>query len=433
MNYSGDHIFRLCPQLGLRAVMDSNNEAQKEWEKFDEVSMEEFSIASKEESRKEEEPSSVKKDEKVEIPSLDEKKEEKKKNEEKEKKKENKETADPLQSKSDSEDEISVSSSAETKPPTAYEPRIATISPVACMPIVKTKAPIPLDVSRLEEGVPGIAKSSVISDPKNVNAKVLATVFPDNVVCDWVTPPHYDAYSMPSILAIDIPTLNGDDYIATIKTIVEDTRFKMFSTIYSRLIAIWMTFWILSLTITLLLQSKGGWPVMIWCLVWAVLLFVGIYVCAMIRRRIRIGLNHVVEKANKIIVDRHFLIGVEDRGQLSCHKTVIHFIRFNVGECTADVIKQLKIRNTGGCVFGEGAQPEVNDESVEREAAALILQYSQEYVKSVVKKRIIFPSKPIHGVSNYTPKHCKTQMCLCQFIDERKFNAKPKRWYVKYI
>ena len=39
--------------------------------------------------------------------------------------------------------------------------------------------------------------------------------------------------------------------------------------------------------------------------------------------QIRIGLNHVVEKANKILVDRHFLIGVEDRGQLSCHKTVV--------------------------------------------------------------------------------------------------------------
>lgn len=39
--------------------------------------------------------------------------------------------------------------------------------------------------------------------------------------------------------------------------------------------------------------------------------------------QIRIGLNHVVEKANKIIVDRHFLTGVEDRGQLSCHKVVV--------------------------------------------------------------------------------------------------------------
>ncbi|CCD65708.1 BPH_2 domain-containing protein [Caenorhabditis elegans] len=237
---------------------------------------------------------------------------------------------------------------------------------------------------------------------------------------------------MPSILAIDVPTLTGEDYIATIKALIEDSRFKMFSTIYSRLIAIWMTFWILTLTITLLFQSKGGWPVMIWCLVWAVLLFVGVYACAMIRRRIRIGLNHVVEKANKIIVDRHFLTGVEDRGQLSCHKVVIHFIRFNVGECTADVIKQLKIKSTGGCIFG-GNSEEVTDENIEREAASLILKYSQEYVKSVVKKRLIFPSKPIHGVSNYAPKHCKTQMCLCQFIDEKKFNAKPKKWYEKYI
>lgn len=401
-------------------MTEPNGESQKEWEKFDEISLKQVTITDEEES-----------------PVQDEPKDEKKSDKKEEKGKTQEEMNDPLQSKRDSDEEIEIPSASPKKtvkpPATKYEPRTAPIAPVPCMPIAKSK-PIYLDVSRLEDGTPRISKSSVISDPKNVNAKVLATVYPDNVVCDWVTPPHYDAYSMPSILAIDVPTLTGKDYITTIKTIVEDYRFKLYSTIYSRIIAIWMTFWIGSLTVTLLLQSKGGWPVMIWCLVWAVLLFVGVYVCAMIRRRIRIALNHVVEKANKIIVDRHFLIGVEDRGQLSCHKVVIHFIRFNVGECTADVIKQLKIQRSGGCLFGGTAtNEEPNDESIEREAAELILQYSQEYVKSVVKKRLIFPSKPLHGVSNYAPKHCKTQMCVCQFIDERKFNAKPGKWYTKYI
>ncbi|CCD65707.1 PH domain-containing protein [Caenorhabditis elegans] len=404
-------------------MTEPNSLPRKEWEKFDEISLKQVSINDEEQTT-----------------GITTGKNQSETNEEIDLKTE--ELHDPLQSESSAaETDVPPTTQPAKQQSPTFEPRATQIaSPFPVFPIAPKK-PKPLspqntqtflDVSKLEEGTPRIAKSSAISDPKNVNAKVLATVYPDNVICDWLTPPHYDAYSMPSILAIDVPTLTGEDYIATIKALIEDSRFKMFSTIYSRLIAIWMTFWILTLTITLLFQSKGGWPVMIWCLVWAVLLFVGVYACAMIRRRIRIGLNHVVEKANKIIVDRHFLTGVEDRGQLSCHKVVIHFIRFNVGECTADVIKQLKIKSTGGCIFG-GNSEEVTDENIEREAASLILKYSQEYVKSVVKKRLIFPSKPIHGVSNYAPKHCKTQMCLCQFIDEKKFNAKPKKWYEKYI
>ncbi|CAO4385461.1 unnamed protein product [Caenorhabditis nigoni] len=418
-----------------------------QWEKFDEVSLNGVNVATVDE-----ETTNVPKTPEKLPETTPEKAPEVEKTDDKKKddvaKTVKKEIQDPLRMKitfESDDDEVVVpyepprSARVGGRPPAAvaYEPRTAPIAPVPCMPIQKKgPSPIPLDVNRLEEeeGAPRYAKSSVLVNPTHVNGKVLATVYPDNIICDWIVPPHYDALSMPSILAIDVPALPGPDYISTIQTIVESSRFKLYSTIYSRIIAIWMTFWILSLTVTLLLQSHGGWPVMIWCLVWTVLLFVGIYGCAMIRRQIRIGLNHVVEKANKIIVDRHFLTGVEDRGQLSCHKVVIHFIRFNVLECRADIIRQLKIIKSGGCVFGGGnPQEDPNEESIEREAAALILQYSQEYVKSVVKKRLIFPSKPIHGVSNYAPKHCRAMMCMCQFIDERHFNPKPKKWYAKYI
>ncbi|CAB3400585.1 unnamed protein product [Caenorhabditis bovis] len=286
-----------------------------------------------------------------------------------------------------------------------------------------------------EHNKPKPAQPSIISAPHNVNGKVLATVYPDNLTCDWVTPPHYDPYSMPSILAIDVPALPGEDYINVVKKIISDPRFKMFSTAYSRIIALWMVLWIFALAMTLLYQTQGGWPVMIWCLIWGVILFIGIYVCAIVRKRIRVGLNEAVAEANAMIVNRHFLIGIEDRGQLSCHKTVIHFLRFNVAECTAEIIKQLKIKKTGGCVFGTNValEAELSGEEIEKEAAQLILDYSQEYVKSVVKKRLHFPSRPIHGVSNYMPKHCRQHLCFCQFIDDKKFNAKPKKWYERYV
>ncbi|CAI5454563.1 unnamed protein product [Caenorhabditis angaria] len=336
----------------------------------------------------------------------------------------NEEHPHPLETKSSPEPE------PEQKPSSKPEPKSASkqISE-------QEKVDAILDPTKLDRKIP---KASAISAPKNVNGKVLATVYPDNMICDWVTPPNYDAYSMPSILAIDLPTLPPPDYINSVEAVIKDIRFKLFSTIYSRMVAIWMTLWIFLLAITLLCQTKGGWPVMIWCLVWAVLLFVGIYVCAVIRKRIRIGLNKCIENANKYLVDHHFLLGIEDKGQISCHKVVLHFIRFNAGECTTEVMRLLKIKQTGGCVFGTPStnqpnQNQMSNDEIEREANRLILRYSQEYVKSVVKKRLVFPSKPMYGVSDYAPKHCKSQMCLCQFIEDRRFNAKPKKWYEKYI
>uniref|UniRef100_A0A0N4XQR0 Histone-lysine N-methyltransferase SETMAR n=1 Tax=Nippostrongylus brasiliensis TaxID=27835 RepID=A0A0N4XQR0_NIPBR len=58
---------------------------------------------------------------------------------------------------------------------------------------------------------------------------------------------------------------------------------------------------------------------------------------------------------------------------------------------------------------------------IEEKARHLILKYSQDYVKDTARYRLVFPSRPSLGVSDYAPKHCPKQMCLCQFIDKVYF------------
>ncbi|CAD6185553.1 unnamed protein product [Caenorhabditis auriculariae] len=297
---------------------------------------------------------------------------------------------------------------------------------------IRESAKILLDPSHLQRAASLISPPSIIACPINVNGKILATVYPENLTCDWVTPPNYDSHSMPSILAIDEPTLPPEDFISAMKAIIEDIRFKMYCTIYSRMIGIWMAVSILILIAVLLSQSRGGWPVMIFCLVWTVVLFVGIYVCAVLRKKIRVGVRHCVEGANKVLLRHHLLIGVEDKGQLSCHKVTLHFMRFNIVECMADVARQVRINRTGGCIFGSSPD-QISTEEADKEAYELVLKYAQDFVKSTVKHRNVFPTKPTHGTSDYTPKHCKSQLCLCQFIDEKFFRAKPKKWYEKLL
>lgn len=44
--------------------------------------------------------------------------------------------------------------------------------------------------------------------------------------------------------------------------------------------------------------------------------------------QLNIGLRHCVQSANKLLIKKNLLIGVEDRGQLSCHKVVVSCFKF---------------------------------------------------------------------------------------------------------
>ncbi|EYB87120.1 hypothetical protein Y032_0268g799 [Ancylostoma ceylanicum] len=285
-----------------------------------------------------------------------------------------------------------------------------------------------------------------------VNSKIIATVYPENTMCSWVIPPRYDPYSIPSILAAEGFTMPAEDYVTAMELITNDYRFRSFSSLYSRLVAFWMTLSIVILLVVLFANSEGGILVMSFCLFWCVMLFAGIIACAIIRKQIRIGLRHCVQSANKVLIKNNMLAGVEDKGQLSCHKVVIHMMWFRLEDCFPDIERLIRIEASGGAVVFGGTNPVVNDtvskilwvavafpqsrkarcatapltmESsslwriwIEEKARHLILKYSQEYVKDTARYRLIFPSRPSLGVSDYAPKHCPKQLCLCQYIDK---------------
>ncbi|VDM52806.1 unnamed protein product [Angiostrongylus costaricensis] len=172
--------------------------------------------------------------------------------------------------------------------------------------------------------------------------------------------------------------------------ITNDYRFRSFSSLYSRLVAFWMALSMIILLAVLFSNSEGGVLVMMFSLFWCVMLFAGIIACAVIRKQIRVGLRHCVQSANEVLIKNNIMAGVEDKGQLSCHKVVV---------------------------------------GIEEKARQLVLKYSQDYVKSSARYRIIFPSRPSLGVSEFNPKHCPKQLCLCQFIDKNHFNRSPRKWY----
>jgi hypothetical protein len=152
---------------------------------------------------------------------------------------------------------------------------------------------------------------------------------------------------------------------------------------------------------------------MVFTFIWMIMLFIGIFFCIIIRKYMVIALRHCVKDANRILLPYNLIAGVQDRGQLSCHKVVILFIYFETSECVKDVERLIKIKNSHAL-----PQPiEMSETAVNFEAKELVFKYIQLYVKAYVKRRLLFPTRPSEGVSEYMPKHCTKSHCLCQFIE----------------
>ncbi|CAJ0575980.1 unnamed protein product, partial [Mesorhabditis spiculigera] len=287
---------------------------------------------------------------------------------------------------------------------------------------------------------------SMDEDPmvKNMqaNGKLKVTIYPENSYCAWVIPPRYNPYNMPAILQAGGVQLPHDEFITAMELITNDYRFRCYSTLYGRVIAGWMAFSLIILLAVLLTAPGGGMPVFIFCILWCFTLFGGIIGCAIIRKQIRIGLRHCVQSANKILMKYGYLAGIEDRGQISCHKVVIQLVHHDATDCIKDVERLIRIEASGGAVVGgeggPGLRPTTPDikasaKDIEEKAKNLILKYSQGYVKETSLNRLGFPNKPQHGVSDFAPKHCKKQYCLCQYVEKKHFNRKPRKWYESVV
>uniref|UniRef100_A0AC34REH0 Secreted protein n=1 Tax=Panagrolaimus sp. JU765 TaxID=591449 RepID=A0AC34REH0_9BILA len=76
------------------------------------------------------------------------------------------------------------------------------------------------------------------------------------------------------------------------------------------------------------------------------MLFIGIFFAVIIRKYLKEGLSQVVSGTNKHLLHHNLIVGVQDRGQLSCHKVVIIFMYYQTHECLLEIEKQLRIANS---------------------------------------------------------------------------------------
>ncbi|KAH7697430.1 Protein C26B9.1 b [Aphelenchoides avenae] len=140
------------------------------------------------------------------------------------------------------------------------------------------------------------------------------------------------------------------------------------------------------------------------------------------------ALRQTVKDANRKTLEHNLLVGVQDRGHLSCHKMAILFIFYEAAGCVDDIERLLRVQNASD----SRANPKT-DAQLKEAARELLLDHTQAYVKAYMKKQLLFPTRPSEGVSDFRPKHCKGSYCLCQFVEMRHFNNTKHVWYEHLI
>lgn len=145
-------------------------------------------------------------------------------------------------------------------------------------------------------------------------------------------------------MLISLLQLPVEDYVKAMELLTNDFRFRLYTVCYRRLIIAWL---ILASLVLIGILSSGlkGLVIFAVVLVWLFILGLGVVGCIFGKQyvsdmtellllvitsltlmshncsvKISTGLQQSVMCSNRILMPLHLLLGVEDRGKISCHK-----------------------------------------------------------------------------------------------------------------
>ncbi|CAG2169756.1 unnamed protein product, partial [Oppiella nova] len=287
------------------------------------------------------------------------------------------------------------------------------------------------------------------------NGDVIVTLLPVNDHCAWLTPAIFKPELVPEELMAQSLSLTVEDYVSAIQVLVNDLRFNLYITLYKRMLVMWIALGFIIL-LSLLFSGIKGLPLFVGGVIWLVINVFGIFATMYLKvkpfmqylyynpiQKLYHLLERCISQVNGMLYKYNILLGVDDRGSLSCHKINLIFIYFDVKYCikflndmlenetlatngqlstTSTIISRMDI-NTSDITI-TGTQPKSVSQK-EKYAEKLLLRYSQRWVKDFVRRKIDL-NMPLHadsaGVSvaplPTTHRHCTTSRCLCQFIEE---------------
>ncbi|XP_003740552.1 uncharacterized protein LOC100903498 [Galendromus occidentalis] len=285
-------------------------------------------------------------------------------------------------------------------------------------------------------------KSKEDAEDKLVNGDVICTVLPTNKSCAWVTRAKFQPNLVPEEIMDTSLTITVEDYVLALQVLTNDLRFTLYNVFYKRILLLWMMLGFVIL-ISLLFTGTKGLALFAGGVLWLVVNATGIFVCMWLKFKLYHLLERCMAHVNTILLKHNIILGLDDRGKLSCHKVHLIFINFETEPCLKYLASMLENQEKADSINQPMDNPIVrsrmdldHDDIIitrgsatervtrtEKTAEKLFLRYSQRWVKEFVRKRLDL-SVPVHpdGFSEPAPpappRHCAMARCPCQFIEE---------------
>ncbi|XP_043275338.1 transmembrane protein 268 isoform X2 [Venturia canescens] len=302
--------------------------------------------------------------------------------------------------------------------------------------------------------------SNVISTPIGnirqgfANGDTIVTLLPVNTRWPWITPAKFRPELVPEELMAQGLTLTVEDYVHIMELLVNDVRFNMYNICYKRILVLWI-FTAFVILLGLLFSGVTGLTLFGLGIMWLILNAAAIFLCMFIKIKLNHNLEKCMAQVNKHLLRHKIILGLDDRGKISCHKVNLCFIYFDTTDCVKKLQEVIEREEREGRILGGDESSEnrrrqelqqrmdIDDSDIviqgssttrlsrkQERAELLLLRYASRWARHFVRHRldlVIDSQERNRGIGGQSvpPRHCVSARCPCQYIEDH-LKYKPK-------
>ncbi|KAL0273660.1 UNVERIFIED_CONTAM: hypothetical protein PYX00_006285 [Menopon gallinae] len=309
-----------------------------------------------------------------------------------------------------------------------------------------------VDLRETVNGRPSPIANSGLSNVSNAvirqgfaNGDIIVTLLPVNTKWPWITPAQFRPELVPEELMAQGLTLTVEDYVHVMELLTNDIRFNLYNICYKRILVLWI-FTAFVVLLGLLFSGITGLTLFGLGVMWLVLNAAAIFLCMWLKIKLNHNLEKCLGQVNKQLLKHKIILGLDDRGKISCHKVNLCFIYFDTTDCIQKLQEVIeREEREGRPVNREESADErrnrlqfqqrmdIDDSDIiiqgvnttrlprkQERAEMLYLRYSSRWVRQFLRNllELSVDSSDPGSYPRMSPRHCISARCPCQFIEE---------------
>ncbi|KYM85178.1 hypothetical protein ALC53_04967 [Atta colombica] len=278
------------------------------------------------------------------------------------------------------------------------------------------------------------------------NGDTIVTLLPVNTKWPWITPARFRPELVPEELmaqglTVHILQLTVEDYVHIMELLVNDVRFNMYNICYKRILVLWI-FTAFVVLLGLLFSGVTGLTLFGLGVMWLILNAAAIFFCMFIKIKLNHNLEKCMAQVNKHLLRHKILLGLDDRGKISCHKVNLCFIYFDTTDCVKKLQEVIEREEREGRIIGGDDANDINrqrelQQRMDIDDSDIVIQgstttrisrkqgkneqvfcrYVQRWAKDYLRRRLDWTVDE-EGGNPSSPRHLASALCPCQYIEE---------------